>query len=46
MLRHKRPSATSGTDPLDDAQVVADWGASFPNAAGDALFGITAKEKS
>lgn len=25
----------------DDAQYIADWGSTFPKAAGDALFGMT-----
>lgn len=31
----------NSTTPIEDAQFVADWGSTFPKAAGDILFGVT-----
>ncbi len=35
--------AALGNDEMADVQSIADWGAKFPEKAGDVLFGVTRK---
>ena len=39
-IRYYIRSLKEFTTEKDDAQTIADWGGTFPNIAGDVLFGI------